>query len=539
MPNNLEMKRSNFLKLMALGTTALSMGYFFSSLNNEKNVSKIKLKLTFPNFKLGHKLWKIFILPNSETIRVDTVIVGGGISGLSAAHYLKKNNKPFLLLELEKTAGGNSSFGENEVSKYPLGAHYLPLPGLHQKELIDFLVEVDAIKSFKNGLPVYNEEYLCNAPEDRLLINGRWQEGLIPHFGISENDKKQINSFIEYTKKLQAQKGNDDKYVFDLPLIACSTDDEFLAYDKVTMFDFLISKSWDSQVLHQYVDYCCKDDFGIGIKEVSAWVGLHYFAGRKALAANASGSEVLTWPNGNGFLMNFMADKIQSEIKNQCLVYEIIENNGEYLVSYFDDAVQKKKSIHCKNVIVACPQFVLKHLKTDVDEIIIRKKMSFDYTSWLVATCKVKNNLLNNGGVSLAWDNVSLGVDNLGYVVSNHQDINLNKPYLNLTFYKVFDDSIIRKQLLKSNEAFFNDMIVSEMSHYHENFEEICEEIHSHIWGHAMSKSQVNKITELLKLSAINKKSSIQFAHCDWGGMSLFEEAFYQGLNAAKNVVNQ
>ena len=33
---------------------------------------------------------------------INTIIIGGGISGLSSAHFLKKNNIDYILLESEK-----------------------------------------------------------------------------------------------------------------------------------------------------------------------------------------------------------------------------------------------------------------------------------------------------------------------------------------------------------------------------------------------------------------------------------------------------
>ena len=57
------------------------------------------------------------------------LIVGAGIGGLSAGWKLAKSGfKDFLIAELETSAGGNSRAGRNEVSAYPLAAHYLPLP---------------------------------------------------------------------------------------------------------------------------------------------------------------------------------------------------------------------------------------------------------------------------------------------------------------------------------------------------------------------------------------------------------------------------
>ena len=57
------------------------------------------------------------------------MIVGGGMAGLSAAWRLDKRGfHDFVLLEMERQAGGNSRWGENEISKFPWAAHYVPVP---------------------------------------------------------------------------------------------------------------------------------------------------------------------------------------------------------------------------------------------------------------------------------------------------------------------------------------------------------------------------------------------------------------------------
>jgi heterodisulfide reductase subunit A-like polyferredoxin len=67
-----------------------------------------------------------------KEISIPYLIVGGGISGLSAARQLAKKGTNFLMVELEDHLGGNSSNGENKYSNI-LGAHYLPLPNLGQR----------------------------------------------------------------------------------------------------------------------------------------------------------------------------------------------------------------------------------------------------------------------------------------------------------------------------------------------------------------------------------------------------------------------
>jgi hypothetical protein len=49
----------------------------------------------------------------------------------------------------------------------------------------------------------------------------------------------------------------------------------------MTMLQWCAQDGYTAQPLLNYIDYCCRDDFGLGIKEVSAWAGIHYFAARK------------------------------------------------------------------------------------------------------------------------------------------------------------------------------------------------------------------------------------------------------------------
>src|SRR5687767_7731794 len=97
------------------------------------------------NAELGHRLRTMqFGLP-TETLVTDVVIIGGGVSGLSAARYLKRFTNNFMLLELGDDTGGNAASGKNAVSAYPWGAHYLPLPSHEDEELVSFLKDSGVI----------------------------------------------------------------------------------------------------------------------------------------------------------------------------------------------------------------------------------------------------------------------------------------------------------------------------------------------------------------------------------------------------------
>jgi hypothetical protein len=61
----------------------------------------------------------------------------------------------------------------------------------------------------------------------------------------------------------------------------------------MTMMQWCNKRVYSATTLN-YIDYCCRDDFGLGIKEVSAWAGIHYFAARKQDTAPDGNDTVLT-----------------------------------------------------------------------------------------------------------------------------------------------------------------------------------------------------------------------------------------------------
>src|SRR5277367_5095890 len=100
-------------------------------------------------FPLGHRLRDhgAFKTPQRE-VRVPLVIVGAGIAGLSAAWKLDKRGfRDFVVLEMEAQPGGNSRWGENEVSKFPWAAHYLPVPAKGESLARELMEELGVFRA--------------------------------------------------------------------------------------------------------------------------------------------------------------------------------------------------------------------------------------------------------------------------------------------------------------------------------------------------------------------------------------------------------
>ncbi|MCC6585181.1 MAG: FAD-dependent oxidoreductase [Bryobacterales bacterium] len=198
---------------------------------------------------LGHRLRdRVLGVTFQETVRVPLVIVGAGIAGLSAAWHLDKRGfRDFVLLEMDRQAGGNSKWGENEVSAYPWAAHYLPVPSKEVKLVYELMEELGV---YHDGH--WEERHLCHSPQERLYLHGRWQEGLEPEIAATKADRAQYKRFHERMREFE-QSGE-----WVIPMDNGKRKRREL--DQLSMADWMRRNGYDSPYLHWLVDYSCRDD---------------------------------------------------------------------------------------------------------------------------------------------------------------------------------------------------------------------------------------------------------------------------------------
>jgi len=505
----------------------------------QEKVVTLLIRLSGTNHILGHRLRvKNFPKPTSQ-IHIPYLIVGGGISGLSAARqFSKKGIDDFLLIELENHLGGNSSNGENKYSKFPLGAHYLPLPNKKDTELLQFLEEEKIIVGYdSNGLPKFDELQLTFAPDERLFYKNNWQEGLVPKAGNSLEDDKQFAKFFLKMDAFREGKGADGNYLFDIPLALSSNEEAVRAFDKITMQQWLEEKGFNSKPLFDYVDYCCRDDFGLGIRHVSAWAGIHYFAARKQNATADGIDNVLTWPEGNARLAHHLLKYTEHKTLKNHLVYEVKTINGKVIATAFDADKKLSIEIIADKVIMATPQFVNQYI------IKYRKSLSpnFHYAPWLLATLVVSD-LRDNDSHPLCWDNVIYGSKGLGYVYDQHQSLQQLQSKKVITYYYSFSSSDVKKsrrEIYAKKSEHWKQLVFDDLKLAHPDIEGVTEEINIHLLGHGMISPVPGFIFgKAKKEAAQNIENKIFFAHSDLVGISIFEEAFHQGINSVNQIID-
>ncbi len=480
---------------------------------------------------VGHLLRDGVLPEPSETTREDIVIIGGGMAGLSAAWKLQKLGvKHFTLLELEADVGGNSVSGENSVSAYPWGAHYVPLPtdeSVHVRELFE---ELGVITGYKNGLPVYNEYYLCADPHERLYMYGRWQEGLVPAIGASDSDNTQYKAFFAAMERYKNMRGKDGRKAFAIPLELSSQDKSLRALDTLSMKDYLAREGWDSQTLHWYINYCCRDDYGTAYDQVSAWAGIHYFAARGGKAANASAQTVLTWPEGNGWLVKRLKEKLQPHIRSHALAYRVERSKDGVSVDYYHTQEKTGTRIEAKAAILATPHFIS-------DRLLKRKSDdAHSYAPWMVANITL-DKMPAGAGEPLCWDNVIYNGESLGYVVATHQKVNRVQRETVLTYYwplSQLSPREARTQAYRRNYDEWQAMIVKELLRVHPELEGHIRRVDVWLWGHGMVRPTPGYMWGEARRQACVQQPPVFFAHSDMSGISIFEEAQYRGVQAAQ-----
>jgi hypothetical protein len=499
------------------------------------------------DFALGHRLAQGGFPPPDEIIPVPVLIVGAGIGGLSAAwRFCREGFSDFALLELEREAGGNARSGENAISRYPLaGAHYLPLPNREARAVRALLADLGALHGDPWAeTPEYDERYLCHAPQERLYRLGAWQEGLVPRLGVPRAELEQQGRFFARMEGFRAARDHNRQRVFTLPVAYGGDAPEWAALDRLTMCDWLLAEGFDAPSLHWYVNYACRDDYGTDYRKISAWAGVHYFACRTGQGQDA-GDAVLTAPEGNGWLVHGLLDKIaevgEKLLRTSQAVYALSQDRHGCQADVWDAVQNRSLRYRAEQVIWAAPLFLLPHVARDLPAELAAAIATIDYAPWLIANLSLHAPPAQGAGYPLAWDNVLQDSPSLGYVVATHQQIRLASGPTVLTYYHPLSErapAITRRKILARNSReTWAERILADLSHAHRDIRALTTRLDVFRNAHAMARPRPGFRDSARQRLLAAGWEKVRFAHADVSGLSLVEEANYWGVLAAEELL--
>lgn len=542
----MELTRRQLLKNLAITPILGSLLDISCSSNNK--FSSIKGGFVKTPIDIGHRLRTFDYEKLKKDLKpkeIDVVIVGGGISGLTSAWNFKRNGfSNYTLLEMDSNFGGTSQYGKNDISEYPWGAHYIPTPSKENKALIALLSEAKVVsKVDPNGTPIIAEEYILREPLERLFIDSKWEEGLYPVALSTKKDLQQYKSFHNDIKKFATHIGSDGKKAFAIPISQSTKDIDIQNLDKISMKDYLTQKGYDSKLLHWFVDYACRDDYGTYLEDTSAWAGIFYYAARYNEEEHSS--EFITWPEGNGFLVKHLTKEVYSNIQKNIIVTSInpdVIYNGSKKIDIFAWNVEKEiiERYHANYLILSIPLFIAKYIIEPWRANPPSYIASFNHSPWLVANISLLAHPKSSGFYP-SWDNVFYNSSSLGYVSATHQQLIDYGPTV-FTYYYPFPGKNVkeeREKLLNTSFEKWVEIIISELEKAHPNIIDLITNIDIMRHGHAMIRPVPGLIWGGLREEAMKSFKGIHFAHTDLSGVALFEEALDNGLRASDEVLSE
>ena len=553
------MNRRQFLQSTATLATAASaswLGYRYLARPPGISVNKVGLPL-------AHMLrdGQLNAAPSREHV-CETLILGSGAAALSAAwHFARNGYTNFCLAEGFERNGNNAAYAylgslkTDKTSAPPLiapsGAHYLAQPSAESSHIRQMLADLGIIESYDSaGNPVYRDTDLVNAPDERLLINGAWQDGIIP-----QPHDPDIRRFFALVAKLLHARGSDGRKLFAIPIALSSQDAQWRELDRHTFAGWLAAQGYQSPSLLWYLDYCCRDDYGQGIDQVSAYAGLHYFTAR-----GNEHAPVLTWADGLNHLSEALRRHAQIQSRPQLpnareltfrqpeshpyAATQIAEQNDHVRVTLRHVHTGDTRSIRAQNVICAMPfniaQRIIQHPQRYGFAADFRLPLS---APWLISNFVLHSFPAEPKRTELAWDNIVYGSPSLGYVVASHQHLHVARPsYTIFTAYTALNHDSpqnIRRWLLKAGEEELlahaaQDLIQA----YGPSFWHQVASVDISIRGHGMSSPAPGYLTQPTLLQLRQHHSRLTFAHSDLSSYSVMEEAVYWGVEAAKKILH-
>ena len=467
--------RRDFIKFVVAGSIAAGCPIDLSLLASPPDAEP---QVDGEHYEICHKLrdGQIFAHP-AISKRYDVVIVGGGISGLTAAYLLRTTD--FLLLEKEEHWGGNAYREEFQGQGFATGSAY------------DFAGSDSAKLAEEIGL----KQLPVNSP-DPTIVNGKWV-GDTWRSGLDELPYPQ--SVRDAFKKFRAQM---------LKLIAAGNLEQF---DNDPLTKYL--QDYPPE-LTQWWDTYGPSNWGAKAKDTSVYVALIDFA---EIAGEKADDSRITLPGGNGAITQKLTEVLLAKLGERMLagatIVAVEPQKDSVNVTYARGG--QLETVAAKAVIMATPKMIASRIVSGLSDDQIDAMQSIRYAPYPVI-----NLIFDKPIYRRAYDTWCPGNSFTDFIVADWTVRNQPgyKPKYNiLTFYTPLDEKDRKKLLTIEGCQKIAANVLQDFKKLLPEFNVDPIEIHMYRRGHPMFMATPGNYTKTIP-AARKPLDRVYFANADSEG---------------------
>ena len=501
------MQRRNFLK----STSLLTLPLILKSCDWLIDVSNYHIDVQ-SDMDTGHLLLDNISFDQTKVHETETLIVGGGIAGLSAACRLK--GKDFILCELSNDLGGTSSANVYGGMQFAQGAHYdLEYPANYGQEVLHLLEELKIIQyqSWKDSWGFVDQQHIIlHRRKNRCFDHGEFREDVLPAGPMKSEFIGLLDQF-------------ESKMVLPTRLIS----DELKYLNDISFFEMIRNKMSIDQGFELGLDYHMKDDYGAGCKEVSALAGIHYFICRPYYKEVV---DLFSPPNGNHYFIEKMRNYLMpSDLRTKHMVCQIQKEKNGWIADVIDVNEKKIIRIKTKHIVYAGQKHALKYIYPKAYESFSNNQ----YAPWMVVSIITDDKLPTPG----YWQNEMLTQDTtfLGFVDSDTQHHDKRNKRVLTGYYCLPTFSRGDLKNVGKNKEIIARATVEHISKYFKmDINKHVEKVFIKVMGHAMPIPYPGYLFDDRNLS--RKENTMSYAGVDNGRLPLLFEAIDSGLSAINTL---
>lgn len=478
----------------------------------------------------------------------DVVVVGAGLSGLTAAWALSRAGvEDLLVLERADDIGGVSRGGNIQGYPCPWGAHYVGLPDPDSPVIMHLLSDLGVITDFTaDHRPIIDPRYRLHKPEVNLFHGSSHSRGFYPWDLATLPELAEFRAFRRHMYRWSRWRDPHGRPAFQLPVAYASPAEEVRRLDGLTMAAYLDGEGFTSRLLRDFVDNRLTDEYGCVATEISAYAALLFWAGtggeRRVPNTLPTHARALAWPEGNMFLARGLARRLPpGAVRTNAFVVAVRNHGDEVHVVELDPRTETTHVHRARACIFAAPKLRADLLIPELAEVGRREHERLEYSPWLVANL-LMSECPEHDAKSLAWDNLVHRSWSLGFVNGQHfatPGKDAEAPFL-LTFYACFSGvrrDPLRRDLLELPWAAWARLISDELEHAMPDSRRHIERMDIWRWGHGMVRPAPNLLWGGTREALCQPLGRIHFAGNDAGVLPLYEEAVYRGAAAAEEAL--